>query len=133
MSISRIRQIKRILKEQDVRDPRGTVAAIAQVVATVPPKNGNSKVAVIEVRNEPSGTGPLKTEVTIGFSKSRLEPRHLIAVTLAIKDAGDKLFSGDGECNDPACPVHGSTTLNELFKQFEADAIKVAGIKKGAL
>ena len=32
MSISRIKQIKRILKEHDVRDPRGALNAIEQVV-----------------------------------------------------------------------------------------------------
>ena len=75
MSISRIKQIKRILKDHDARDPRGALLAIEQVVAQ---KNTNPRkpVAVIKVFDQPEGKGQLKSQVEIVYSERRLEPRH---------------------------------------------------------
>ena len=76
MSISRIKQIKRILKDHDARDPRGALLAIEQVVAQ---KNTNPRkpVAVIKVFDQPEGKGQLKSQVEIKYSERHLEPRHL--------------------------------------------------------
>lgn len=126
MSISRIKQIKRILKEHDVRDPRGALQAIEQVVAQ---KNIDPRkpVAVIKVFDQPEGKGQLKSQVEIEYSKRRLEPRHLKGAIIATQACGDDIWGGpdEAQCDDPNCPVHGTgaTDLGELFKKFEEAAL----------
>ena len=143
MTISRIKQIKRILKDADVRDPRGALQGIAAVIAQPKPEKAEpAKPAVtIRVFNDPRSDGPLGSGVEIAFSRRSVEPRHLKAAMIAAQKLGDKLFADGEQCDDPDCPVHGvksgiaaMTTLDELFKQFEADAKKATDIKnKGGL
>lgn len=140
MTISRIKQIKRILKDADVRYPNNTIDAIRAVV--VQPKSEKAEptkpLVTIRVFNDPRSDGSLKCGVEIVFSRRSVEPRHLKAAMLATLQLGDKLFASDEQCDDPDCPVHGvkgaTVTLDELFKQFAADAKKDSGIKdKGGL
>ena len=145
MTISRIKQIKRILKNADVRDPRGALQAIAAVIVQSKPEKAAdqqvqpTKPAVtIRVFNDPRSDGPLGCGVEIAFSRRSIEPRHLKAAMIAAQQLGDKLYADGEQCDDPDCPVHGVksgiTTLDELFKQFEADAKKASEIKdKGGL
>ena len=143
MTISRIKQIKRILKDADVRFPHNTIDAIrAVVVQSKPEKAEPAKPAVtIRVFDDPRSDGPLGSGVEIAFSRRSVEPRHLKAAMIAAQKLGDKLFADGEQCDDPDCPVHGvksgiaaMTTLDELFKQFEADAKKASEIKgKGGL
>ena len=128
MSISRIKQIKRILKDHDVRDPRGALQAIEQVVkqkSTDPRK----PVAVIKVFDQPEGKGQLKSQVEIGYSKRRLEPRHLKGAIIATQACGDDIWGGPDEeqGGDPNCPVYGTEALSELLKKFEEAALNKKG------
>lgn len=128
MGISRIKQIKRILKDHDVRDPRGALQAIEQVVAQ---KNTDPRkpVAVIKVFDQPEGKGSLKSRVEIEYFKHRLEPRHLKAAIIATKASGDDIWGGpdEAQCDDPNHPVHGTELLSELFKKFEEAALNKKG------
>lgn len=132
MSISRIKQIKRILKEHDVRDPRGALAAIEQVAFQ--PKAEKPEQVEPLLTLTMTRTGKNTMEAAVRFDKENLQPRHVTKAIESLQDFGNDVF---GECNDPDCPVHGEnakpTSLNELFKQFEAEAQKAAGIKKGNL
>ena len=145
MSISRIKQIKRVLSDADVRYPNNTIDAIRAVV-TQPkaekPADPAKPVATIRVFNSQDSGKPLGTKIVVEFSKTGLEPRHLIATIASLQDMGDEVFGGgDGECDDPNCPVHGvkagieshaTTDLGELFKKFEEDAIKAAASRRVA-
>ena len=121
---NKLKQIAAILANDDVRDPRATLRAIEQVVVAKVSK-GAKPVAVIKVFDNPESKGALKTTVSIEYSDSRIEPRHMKAAVLAIKDfAGQRAAE---ECNEPDCPVHGNegdSILSELFKQFEEAALK---------
>lgn len=135
MTISRIKQIKRILKD-DVRDPRATLQAIANVVSQPKAdKAGEQKpVAVIRVFDNPDSSKLLKSVVVIDYNAANLEPRHLIASIAAAKDLGDSLFGDpEGQCDDPNCPVHGQNAadLGELLKKLQ-EAVITEAKKRGA-
>ena len=112
MSISRINQIKRIVKDHPVTDPRGALLAIEQVLAQKEPKDG--RVISIKVFDVPGSKSALKCGVEIKFSRSRVEPRHLNAALAGITEFGDNLF-GSSECDDPDCPVHGAEAGVDSF------------------
>lgn len=136
MAISPIKQIKRILKDHDVRDPRGALNAIEQVIelAQHSKQSKPKPVASIRVFDNPVSEKPLKSVVVIDYDDKRIEPRHLIASIRLSRELGDNLFGNPGKkCDDPNCPVHGkgATNLAELFKKFEEAAIAEA--KKGKL
>lgn len=143
MSISRIKQIKRILKDHDARDPRGAILAIIDVIeqpkakpkAKINPDLTPKPVATIRVFDNPKGNKALKSVVAIDYNGEQIEPRHLAAAFTATRELGDELFGGDGEkCEDPNCPVHGKTagnnSLRDLLEQFNAEAQAATGIKK---
>lgn len=132
MSISRIKQIKRILKEHDVRDPRGALQAIKQVVAQ--PK-ADKPEQVVEgdkplLQMVLVKTGENRLNVMVKFDSKNLKPGHLVKVIDAMKDFGNDTFGS--ECDDPNCPVHGTgaTDLGELFEKFEQAAIAEAQKKR---
>lgn len=125
MTISRIKQIKRILKEYDVRDPRGALQAIATVVEQKKPEADKPAKPLFNMTLDRKGN---KTVCTIQFDREKLKPGHVVKAIDLLNEFGSDVFGG--ECDDPDCPVHGKaaagveTTLGELFKQFEAEAKK---------
>lgn len=121
MSI-KLKQIAAILANDDVRDPRATIAAIEKVLNAA-----DTPVATIRIFDNPDSKGPLKATVAIDYSDSRIEPRHMKAAVLAIGDFADQRAAE--ECNEPDCPVHGLSPLSELFKQFEEQALKEAAMQ----
>jgi len=126
MSISRINQIKRIVKGHPVTDPRGALLAIEAVLDQPKPADPAKRVVSIKVFDNPGSSKPMQAKIVVEFSNSRIEPRHLIATIASLQDLGNQLFGAEGECDDPDCPVHGkgaaTTDLGELFKQLEAEA-----------
>jgi hypothetical protein len=129
MTISRIKQIKRILAEHDVRDPRGALQAIATVVEQKKPAAEKPPKPLFNMTLDRVGN---KTTCTIQFDREKLEPGHVVKGIDLLNKFGSDVFGG--ECDDPDCPVHGEnkvTGLDELFKKFEAEAQKAA--KKGNL
>ena len=86
---NKLKQIAAILANYDVRDPRATLRAIEQVVVAKVSK-GAKPVAVIKVFDNPESSGPLKTRVSIDYSDSRIEARHMRGVVLAIGDFADQ-------------------------------------------
>lgn len=135
MSISSIKQIKRILKEHDVRDPRGALQAIEQVVAQPKAEKPATVLTLSLIR-----TGSKTMECIIKTDPEQLLPRHVVAAQDILQQFGEEKFGG--ECNDPECPVHGenakpaealSTHLKELFDKFEAEQLSKLAAKKGNL
>ena len=127
MSISRIKQIKRILKEHDVRDPRGALQAIADVIAQPKPDPIKPLLQLQLVR-----TGEKQATSEVKCDRENLKPTHLGFAIESLNDFGNDLF---GACDDPNCPVHGTNavagaglvSLGELFKKFEAEALAKKG------
>lgn len=109
---NKLKQIAAILANDDVRDPRATTRAIEQVLSAT-----ERPVATINVFDNPGSKSPLKTTVSIEYSDSRIEPRHMKAAVLAIGDFADQRAAE--ECEECQCPP-----LSELFKQFEEAALK---------
>lgn len=134
MSISRIKQIKRILKEHDVRDPRGALQAIEQVVSQ--PKAEKPETTKPLLQMALIKTGPKTLEIAVQFDRDNLQPRHLVKAIESLNEFGNDVFGG--ECDDPTCPVHGNAAaaaaepLSELFKKFEEAAL-AANKNKGNL
>lgn len=123
MSISRIKQIKRILKEHDVRDPRGALQAIEQVVSQ--PKAEKPETTKPLLQMALIKTSPETLEIAVQFDRDNLQPRHLVKAIESLNEFGNDVFGG--ECDDPNCPVHGNAAaagpLSELFKKFEEAAL----------
>ena len=128
MSISRIKQIKRILKDHDVRDPRGALQAIEQVVAQPKAKKPKAPKPLLQLALVK--TGPKTVSVAVQFDKDNLKPRHVVTTIESLEEFGADIF-GSEQCDDPECPVHGKATsdLGALFKKFEEAALN----KKGSL
>lgn len=120
---NKLKQIAAILANDDVRDPRATLRTIEQVLSAT-----ESPVATIKVFDNPGSKGPLKTTVSIEYSDSRIEPRHMAAVVLAIGDFADQRVAE--ECNDPDCPVHGAEAGVDSFIK---DQIEKLAKNKGQL
>jgi hypothetical protein len=128
--MDKLKAIKNILYNSDVRNMRSTLAAIEGVIATP-----DGPVLSINVFDDEAGTGPLRVRVEMKSKKSYVQPKHIDATLDALGKYGDKLF-GASECNDPDCPVHGTkaciesratTDLSELFKNLEAELFKKGG------
>lgn len=131
MSISRIKQIKRILKEHDVRDPRGALNAIEQVVKqpkSIPLTEADKPAAEPLLQLALVRTGPKTVTVTVKFDRDNLAPRHVVKVIESLEQFGSDTFGGE-QCDDPNCPVHGTgaTDLGELFEKFEEAALNKKG------
>lgn len=142
MSVSRIKQIKNIIHNTDVRDPRAALIAIEKVLQEPKPKKPKKESvapAILQltlVKLADSTTG-----CAVSFDPDQLKPAHVITALTALDEFGQDKFGTSTQCDDPDCPVHGTkktiagtpvvTLINELFKQFEGEAIKAAGVKKG--
>ena len=122
MSISRIKQIKRILKDQDVRDPRITLGAIERVLAQ--PKADTPKPILTLTLTR---TDKRTLAVVIKSNSEVLEAKHVVAAMESLDEFGQENF---GQCDDPDCPVHGAEA-----KRTTAEPLKEAlnKIRKGNL
>lgn len=126
--MDKLKAIRHILDNGDVRDMRSTLAAIEGVIGTP-----DVPVMSINVFDDHTGPGPLKVRIEMRSKKSRIQHKHIDATLNALGQYGDKLF-GSSECDDPDCPVHGikagiraNTDLFELFKNLEAELFKKGG------
>lgn len=132
MSISRIKQIKRILKEHDVRDPRGALNAIEQVVKqpkSIPLTEADKPAAEPLLQLALVRTSPKTVAVTVKFDRDKLTPYHVVKVIESLEQFGSATFDGE-QCDDPDCPAHGKaavTDLSELFEKFEEAALNKKG------
>jgi hypothetical protein len=115
MAISRIKQIKRILKDGDVRDPRGALAAIEQVLAAKPARTEPKPVIKLEVIDH-GDRGELRIK-----SHKQIEPKH---IGLAIDGLRDLAIKKTRECNECKGKPPVKELLETLFAQFEADLQK---------
>ncbi len=91
----KLKEIRRILTEHDVRDPRGALAAVEQTLNSKNP-NPEKKVKplITATLTEHSGAaGEVKVVTGEGF-----EPKHLIALIESLNHFGNEKF---GEC--PGC------------------------------
>jgi hypothetical protein len=116
MSNSRIKQIKRIIANADVRDPRATLIAIEDVLSQEKPKKPVPALMFIAERINESRMG-----VTIKSDKSLTEPEMCGLIDTMRKHREVVFGSPDAQ----VMPLH------ELFAALEADLVKAAGVKEG--
>jgi len=110
----KLEAIKRILKEADVRDPRGTLIAIEGVINTK--SEGVKPILKLEVIDHGD-----RGEVHIKSHK-QIEPKHVDLAIDGLRDLAKRKAAEQGECNDCKPPV--KELLEHLFAQFEADLQK---------
>lgn len=115
MSISRIKQIKRILANGDVRDPRAALVAIEAIVSQEKPKKPVPALVFIAERINESGMG-----VTIKTHKSLTEP-EMLGLIETMRKHHEVVFG----------PVAKKMPIEELFAAFEADLVEAARAKEG--
>ena len=121
MSNSRLKQIKKIVKKHDVRDPRGALAAIEQVLAQ--PKEPKDKGPTPILQLSLVRTNSAVLGCVIKTDPEQLQPKHVTVAIESLIEFGTEKY-GQSECNDPECPVHGestkttSTDLKELFDKI---------------
>ena len=120
MSISRIKQIKRIIAHGDVRDPRAALVAIEAVVSQekpAPAPKAWSGKRIIKITGHRAGD---RIGVTIRSDNS-LSEAQLLGIVAALQKHREIKFG----------PVAKKCDFSELFKHLEADAIKATGITQG--
>ena len=99
MSSSKLKQIKQIVRDHDVRDPNGAMLAIEKVIkgSIFEPKK-EKPVFSIRVFNQ----GPVIKVSLDGIKK--VKPVHVIAAQNAIKDfVAEKIAEGKDDCDCPKC------------------------------
>lgn len=128
MSISRIKQIKRIIAEHDVRDPRGALFAIEEVLKQKKP--AADKQPPKPLFNMTLDRVGNKTTCTIQFDREKLKPGHVVKAIDLLQEFGSDVFGG--ECDDPDCPVHGKNAEHDVPP---SDVLKdmLNSIRKGNL
>ena len=127
MTIPRIKQIKRILKDHDVRDPRGALQAIEEVLKQKKPAAEKPTKPLINMTLDRVGN---KTTCTIEFDREKLKPGNVVKAIDLLQQFGSDVFGG--EWDDPDRPVHGENKvggLDELFEKFEAATLKKGGLQ----
>jgi hypothetical protein len=122
----KLSEIKRILKESDVRDPRATLLAIEKVAFQ---KNPDTKIKPV-LRIDVTDRGNGYMEVTLCGDEDAVLPIHAHAAIKGIKGYGEMRAAKSKEYEEcKGCPeaASASTPRAELFAQFEMAARKVAG------
>jgi hypothetical protein len=109
----KLEAIKRILKEHDVRDPRGALQAIEGVLSTK--SEGVKPILKLEVIDYGD-----RGEVHIKSHK-QIEPKH---VGLAIDGLRELAVKKNKECRECEGKPPVKELLEHLFAQFEADLQK---------
>lgn len=122
MSISRIKQIKRILAHGDVRDPRAILIAIEQVLSQPKPKKPKAAHPIMSF--EMVGT-PTGSAIGIKFNRKNLNARHVVTAKQALDEFVKDTFPACGS----DCDNCETANLSELFKKFEGDLIKKGGLQ----
>lgn len=122
MSISRIKQIKRIIAHADVRDPRATLIAIEGVISQPKPKKPKAANPIMNF--EMVGT-PTGSTIEIKFNRKNLSPRHLVAAKQTLDEfAKDAFPECKGDCATCEYDEQETTDLGALFAKFEAELSK---------
>lgn len=117
MSNSRIKQIKHIIANADVRDPRTTLIAIEDVLSQGKPKKAKKPVPALMFIAERINES--RMGVTIKTDKSLTEP-EMNGLIDTMRKHREVVF---GSADAQAMPLH------ELFAALEADLVKEGGAK----
>jgi len=91
----KLKEIRRILTEHDVRDPRGALVAIEVALNSKNPNPEKKVKPLITATLTQTGNGEGKVEVV---TAEGFEPKHLIALIESLNHFGNEKF---GEC--PGC------------------------------
>lgn len=118
MSISRIKQIKGILANGDVRDPRAILIAIEEVLSQPKPKKGDKPIPALKLVAKRTGKNCFDIAITNDNSLTEVEMLGLIET---MQKHHEVVFG----------PVVKKMSIEEIFAAMEADLIKAAGAKKG--
>lgn len=116
MSISRIKQIKQIVKDHPVTDPRGALAAIEQVLAQ--PKEPKDKGPTPILQLSLVRTNSAVLGCVIKTDPEQLQPKHVTVAIESLIEFGNEKY-GQSECNDPECPVHGESAIQSATVSSE--------------
>ena len=120
MSISRIKQIKRILAHGDVRDPRAALVAIEEVLSQPKPKKGDKPIPALKLVAKRTGKNCFNIAISNDKSLTEVEMLGLIET---MRKHHEVVF---GSQDAQAMPFH------NIFAELEAAADrKAAGAKKG--
>lgn len=111
MSISRIKQIKRILVESDVRDPRGTLIAIEAVFSQ--PKSKKVKKPAFKLVAERID----ENHMHVAIMGDKLLAKHELNGLIETMRKHREVVFG---------PAKEQTSLEKIFAKLEADALKAA-------
>src|SRR5574343_306657 len=97
MSIYRIKKIKRIVKDHDVRDPRGALEAIENVLKQA--KEPKAKLPDPVLTLTLTRTGKSTLACIIKSDHEVLKPQHILAAMESLDEFGSEKFGKD--CDDP--------------------------------
>jgi len=132
MSISRIKQIKRILTNSDVRDPRAALIAIEAIVVAKEAEPAKKLKPVFSIHVYDHGNGDISVALE-AKNEDKVKPSHGYAAIKALHSYADK--RAQAEIKEKISPQEGCNgcnparaSIDELFKQFEQDIIKTAGV-----
>lgn len=120
MSISKLKQIKQIVKTHPVTDPRGALLAITAVLAQPKePKDEKQLEQLLKLTLYRTKSGTFGC--TIATTPETIEAGHVILAIKSLIEFGNEKYG----CNDSDCPVHGgekvqttSTELKDLFDKI---------------
>lgn len=107
MSNSRLKQIKRILQD-DVRDPRATIKAIAEVVNQPKEPKDKGPTPILQLTLRRSGSNLF--ECVVKTDPKTREAGHVIVAIESLEQFGSEMYG----CDDPDCPVHGTATIKPM-------------------
>jgi len=117
MSISKLKQIKQIVKTHPVTDPRGALLAIVAVLAQKKPKDETQLEQLLKLTLYRTKSGTFGC--TIATTPETIEAGHVILAIKSLQEFGSERFP----CDEPECPAHGkddvadisTDVLNKLF------------------
>jgi hypothetical protein len=111
----KLKEIKRILKEHDVRDPRGCLLAIEKVVFQKNPEKKIKPVLVLTVTDHDN-----HGEVEIK-SRKDIQPRAVALAIDGLRELANRKSAESGECKGCSDLPPVKELLAHLFAQFEAE------------
>ena len=116
----KLKEIKRILKEHDVRDPRGALLAIEQVISR---KSVTKQVLKLEAIDHGD-----RAALHIKSLKN-IEPKHVRLAIDGLRELADRKAAQceAGECATCTDRPPVKELLANLFAQFEAEQLKRGG------
>lgn len=113
----KLAEIKRILRDHPVTDPRGALDAIEGAIKTKSPVKKVRPLLVAKLTANAEGTGG-EIEVIVS-RKQQFVPNHLRTLIMGLNEFGNERFGGCGEADCEACNPTAET--GKPFDQADLD------------